>query len=436
MESSGFPFSSPRSNSPHFDLFDAAYNGKLNRFKRLSLNHAKGEGIGVAEAIGKLKDEKGGGCLHVAAAGRSLEVCKYLIEKLKLQVDSKDGKGGTPLYHATIKRHFDTVRYLLEKGANPDASDDTNATPLHYAAKSGDTKIMTLLLSRDVRIDVASRSGTAFQFAAGHGHRDAVKVLLDHGANPNGVNSQGMLRPLISAIFIKSWGCVELLLQAGADPNVASYGNTPLTVAATDGRVDDIKRLLKAGADPNYKMNGGHTSLEIAAIKCNHQIVGVLFPVTSLIPTYPDWNISGIMRDVNSDANKTQREVHMKERFHQAKSKGRDAFQGEQYLMAATWFKEALAIFPKDAAVLSNMSACYARLDDGINALDYATKCMHERPEWPKAYYRMGIALNMQKRYGDAADAFNKGLKLDPENKELKEAYMEAIEARLNSLQV
>ncbi|KAI3845270.1 hypothetical protein MKW98_009336 [Papaver atlanticum] len=124
------------------------------------------------------------------------------------------------------------------------------------------------------------------------------------------------------------------------------------------------------------------------------------------------------------------------EKFHQAKSKGRDAFQEEQYVMAMHCFQEALDISPKDPAVLSNLSACYARLGDEIYALDYATKCLYQRPEWPKAYYRLGVALNMQKMYGDAADAFNKGLTLDPRNKELKDAYIKAIENRLNSLKV
>ncbi|XP_026387912.1 hsp70-Hsp90 organizing protein 1-like isoform X5 [Papaver somniferum] len=135
------------------------------------------------------------------------------------------------------------------------------------------------------------------------------------------------------------------------------------------------------------------------------------------------------MRHVNSDANKVLREAHKKEKFHQAKQKESGAFLREQYLTAAIWFKEASAIFPEDAAVLSNTSACYAHLDDGIKALDYATKCVHERPEWSKAYYRMGVALSIQKKYHDAANAFNKGLTFDPENEELKDAYMKAIEA-------
>ncbi|KAI3870980.1 hypothetical protein MKX03_029386, partial [Papaver bracteatum] len=118
-----------------------------------------------------------------------------------------------PLHHTICEGHLDTVRYLLEKGANADASSNENYTPLHFAAKTGDTKIITLLLSSAVHIDAASRIGTALQYAAGHGHRDAVKVLLDHHANPNAVISPGMLSPLMSAILFESWECMELLLQ-------------------------------------------------------------------------------------------------------------------------------------------------------------------------------------------------------------------------------
>ncbi|MCL7037781.1 hypothetical protein MKW94_029555, partial [Papaver nudicaule] len=209
----GFQLVEDLENLLHSGLFKAAYTGNLNLFKGLALKHAENEGIGVTEAIKKLTLEDGRGSLHFAAAGGSLKVCKYLLEELKLDVDSKDGEGSTPLCQASVKGHFDMVRYLLEKGANPDASNELNVTPLHYAAMSGETKIITLLLSRGVRIDVVTSLGTALQFAASHGQQDAVKVLLDHGANPNAVNSQGMLRPLISAIFVKAWECMKLLLQ-------------------------------------------------------------------------------------------------------------------------------------------------------------------------------------------------------------------------------
>ncbi|MCL7022380.1 hypothetical protein MKW94_028824, partial [Papaver nudicaule] len=55
----------------------------------LALDHAKGKGIGVTEAIGKLRDKHGKRLLHYAAEGGRLEICRYLIEKLKLDVDPK-----------------------------------------------------------------------------------------------------------------------------------------------------------------------------------------------------------------------------------------------------------------------------------------------------------------------------------------------------------
>ncbi|MCL7043873.1 hypothetical protein MKW94_023091, partial [Papaver nudicaule] len=245
----------PKSSSEHFQLFNAAYTGKLNYFKSLALDNTKGDETGVGNAIIKFRDEDKRGSLHFAASGGSLNICKYLLDTLKLKVDAKDHYGHTPLYLAAKKGHLDTVRYLLEMGANADASNDTKYTPLHCAAKTGDTKIITLLLSRGARVDVASTNGTALQTAACIGLPDAIKVLLDHGANPNVVTPHGMLRPLMSVILAKSWECVELLLQAGADSNAVSCGNTPLTFAARDGPVDVIKRLLEAGADPNHVMN-------------------------------------------------------------------------------------------------------------------------------------------------------------------------------------
>ncbi|MCL7044833.1 hypothetical protein MKW94_000997, partial [Papaver nudicaule] len=224
--------------NPYFELLNAAYTGNLDRFKSKKTNRY------------------GSGSLHAAAKGGSLNVCEYLLDTLKFDVDAKDYYAITPLYHAIFEGGLDTVRYLLEKGANADSLEDEVFPPLHSAARIGDTKMITLLLSRGARVDVATREGTALREAACNGQRDAVKVLLDHGANPNLATRECMHRPLISAISVKSWECVELLLQAGADPNAVPHGHSsPLALVAEDGRVDVIKLLLEAGADPNYKTN-------------------------------------------------------------------------------------------------------------------------------------------------------------------------------------
>ncbi|KAI3957163.1 hypothetical protein MKW98_002790 [Papaver atlanticum] len=103
--------------------------------------------------------------------------------------------------------------------------------------------------------------------------------------------------------------------------------------------------------------------------------------------------------------------------------KGAEAFQEKQYSLAALWYSKALEIAPTDATLLSNRSSCHAYKQKGLEALKDATECISLRPDWPKAHYRAGVALSILKMYGKAADAFLKGLKLDPENKELEDAF-------------
>lgn len=51
------------------------------------------DGRGMARTVADAKDEKGRGALHFAAAKGKIEVCKYLLEGLKLDVDLKDVEG-------------------------------------------------------------------------------------------------------------------------------------------------------------------------------------------------------------------------------------------------------------------------------------------------------------------------------------------------------
>ncbi|KAI3939885.1 hypothetical protein MKW98_029661 [Papaver atlanticum] len=76
---------------------------------------------------------------------------------------------------------------------------------------------------------------------------------------------------------------------------------------------------------------------------------------------------------------------------------GAEAFQKKKYVVAKHWYSEALEVAPTDATLLSNRSACYARMHNGTEALTDATECISLRPDWPKAYYRAGLALNILK---------------------------------------
>jgi ankyrin repeat protein len=88
-------------------------------------------------------------------------------------------------------------------------------------------------------------------WAASRKSPEMVKLLLDHGADPNGREKDGN-PPLTTAVFAGEPKVVAALIAAKADVNPRGQGDTtPLYWACTRLDVDVINLLLAAGANPN-----------------------------------------------------------------------------------------------------------------------------------------------------------------------------------------
>ncbi|XP_026427905.1 caskin-2-like [Papaver somniferum] len=351
-------------------ILSADTNEELNQLKELLAK--RDDGRGLANAARNIKDDDGVGIVHFAAREGKLDILRYLIEELGLDVNTKDKNGESPLLNATMCGDMNTVEYLLGKGADPETSNFKGYTPLHGAALKGYTDIVTKLLSRGVNVNALCENGTPLDMAVNFDQFEAAQVLLDHNANPN-LTCGHSFTPLTGSIISGFLRFVEPLLEAGADPDGGSHGETPLTAAATDGLTEIIKRLIQAGANPDITNRFGLTPLEIAALYGYYDVVEILFPVTSRIPEYIDWSIGGVIAHVQSDQFKEQRELKVKEKFQEAKLSGADAFKKQDYCKAVV---------------------CYSL------------------------------------RYSDAEKAFLAGLELSPNSQELKDAYRKAVEAQ------
>ncbi|XP_074559638.1 uncharacterized protein LOC141815574 isoform X2 [Curcuma longa] len=86
---------------------------------------------------------------------------------------------------------------------------------------------------------VAKRSGLLFE-----------QRLIEHHVAAN-AETDDNITPLLSAVAAESLPCLELLLEAGADPNVSAGGATPLHIAADNGNRQIINCLIKSGGNPN-----------------------------------------------------------------------------------------------------------------------------------------------------------------------------------------
>lgn len=149
--------------------------------------------------------------------------------------------------------------------------------------------------------------------------------------------------------------CVKLLLEAGADVD-GNCKETPLIIAAISASTEILKCLVLAGADANVPDSLGRAPIEIAARSGRREDVEILFPVTSRIPNVRDWSVDGIIRHV-----KSVRPVK-KAMLTSAKSKAHEAFKNGNYYLAARIYKEAMALDPGNATLLSNRSLCWLRL--------------------------------------------------------------------------
>jgi uncharacterized protein len=99
--------------------------------------------------------------------------------------------------------------------------------------------------------------------------RDAARVLLERGADPNALARHETLRvrPLhTAAAFGGDVELARLLLEHGADPNGrdGSIGFTALHSAAETGSVELIRLLLDHGADATVRTNDGRTAADFA----------------------------------------------------------------------------------------------------------------------------------------------------------------------------
>jgi len=105
--------------------------------------------------------------------------------------------------------------WALEDGPRP------AATELHAAAYAGDTKRARKALEDGVRIEAFDDTGhTALYYAIRENQWGVVRLLLEHGADPNDRSVSGA-GALLMAVSNEDLGIATLLLERGADVNYA-----------------------------------------------------------------------------------------------------------------------------------------------------------------------------------------------------------------------
>lgn len=168
--------------------------------------------------------------------------------------------GDSPLLLALYHGRRDLAELLVAHGRRPD---------VHEAAALGDVEALRRILDAEPGAMTAYSSDgwTALHLAGFMGHLDAVRLLLERGADANALSVNAMRNTPLHAGLAGPLGHegARLLVEAGADVNARQHGGyVPLHSAANNGALETIDLLLDRGADPNAPAEDGRRPVDFA----------------------------------------------------------------------------------------------------------------------------------------------------------------------------
>ncbi|OJJ08898.1 hypothetical protein ASPVEDRAFT_204785 [Aspergillus versicolor CBS 583.65] len=190
---------------------------------------------------------------------------------------SKDGRSaeestqsqnlpGTRMYYAALFGLERVVRYLYSTGvAYANEAGGYFGNPVQAAAGNGHLDVLKFLLEIGADIHWHGRYGSALHAAAAYNQDQAVIELLQHGSSISATDDAGRTS-LLTAVYNESQSVTQILVAEGADLSVRdNNGQTCLHLVARSGNVTMAKLLLQNKAIVSSTDKYGYTPLYLSA---------------------------------------------------------------------------------------------------------------------------------------------------------------------------
>ena len=154
----------------------------------------------------------------------------------------------------------------------------SSSSPLHQACRADDAEMAAFLLDHGADVDAYNAyKTTPLMYAAKHDSPALVRVLLAYGPDVHRLSLINTAAIHCASLWPGNEEVLELLLQAGADPNhPMGDGSTPLHCAALSDLARVARMLLLYGADPLKRNDECKTPLQLAGEMGSWEVAEVL----------------------------------------------------------------------------------------------------------------------------------------------------------------
>uniref|UniRef100_A0A673AGU7 SOCS box domain-containing protein n=1 Tax=Sphaeramia orbicularis TaxID=375764 RepID=A0A673AGU7_9TELE len=184
-----------------------------------------------------------------------------LLAKNGADINGQANDGASPLFEASKNGYVSAVEVLLSLKADANRSTKSGLLPLHVAVQNNHSRIVSMLIPITSRVRVRRSGISPLHIAAEKDHDDMLEMLIHAGFDVNAELSEERSRmyedrrstPLYCSVYNGNLEATEMLLEAGANPNLDVFN--PLLIAVRLGWVDIATLLLTYGANVNAQIS-------------------------------------------------------------------------------------------------------------------------------------------------------------------------------------